>query len=629
MHNRSLKARLLLALALLWAPVPVLADDWPDVTDDPVPAVMPEPAEPPAAEEVTAVPDPFVPPAAGPAAPPFVAGQVLTAAQLAAALAAPTIQGGSINAAPVGASLPNTGRFTSLQAEGNLLQTAGTATFGGASVFQVGDNTAIKRVILNSYMAPSTGKLDPVLLSQGNAFGTITNNASVATIRAFNVNGDSINAQGAQGGGLTANYFGHTISAGAVGGRTTLFTYLYHSGATTLGTGNQFYVSVGGFATSVASAGGTTGLRKGNLFGSNFGAFLKAGAGLYWHQVVGQELNVAVSTGAGVVDKIGLQIVQAGYDEVAATGTDAGMVFAANTTGGQAIGWKQAITFGANHGGWPLNPAGTLIGTGEQNKALTARYPMVTANGIDFASIPVKFTGRALATPGFSVDGSGQVTVGSNVIGWSSTGLTIGAAGKVGALSSINAAGINYRVGDILRDFSEGVWEVASVNGTGGITGLTMVKAPTDTDTSTPGNPRGLGGGMGTGASINMTWSTADQVRITGHLRLAVSTVAAAGTTQGTATVIPPGVSAVTVTSSGGSASGVKLPPGVVGMQMTVQSATSNGNAISIFPASGEAISAPGPAGVTNSPITISFATGSMTFTCFATGVWSLTGIFG
>ena len=54
----------------------------------------------------------------------FTDGNILTAAQLNSALAAPTITGGSINGAPIGATTPSTGAFTSLS-------TTGAATIGG------------------------------------------------------------------------------------------------------------------------------------------------------------------------------------------------------------------------------------------------------------------------------------------------------------------------------------------------------------------------------------------------------------------------------------------------------------------------------------------------------------------
>lgn len=65
----------------------------------------------------------------------FTPGQILTATQLNAALAAPAITGGSINGATVGASTPGTGKFTTLGATGVISTsntTASSSTTTGA-----------------------------------------------------------------------------------------------------------------------------------------------------------------------------------------------------------------------------------------------------------------------------------------------------------------------------------------------------------------------------------------------------------------------------------------------------------------------------------------------------------------
>lgn len=441
---------------------------------------------------------------AGPAAPLFSPAQTLTAAALNAALAAPTITGGSINGSIIGASNAQTGRFTGLTVLGPLTTT-------GTDAWVVGDVSTRKTFRHVSFLSPSAGVMSPLFLVDGNAFGTITSSAAVATLRAFNVNSDTVNASLAQGGGLTHNYFGSTVSAGSVGGRTNVFAFLLHQGSAP-GAGNKFHVALSGFAESTGSAGGVSGTPAGNLFGLNTSALLRTGSGLFFEQVVGAEINVGAQTGTGVLDKVGLQIVQWDTDAVAASRSEIGLLFAAQVYN-QVIGWRQGIAFGAQHGSWPMHPDGALISLGEQAKVLPARYPMVVARGVDFASVPAKFTATAFASPGFSVDGTGQVMLGSNTIGWSGTGLSLGAAGRVGTLSSIAAGGTGYRVGDIVRGPDGGVYEVATVSA-GAITALTTIKAPTITSGAAPSNPRTLAGGMGTGATINLTWALADSIAI-------------------------------------------------------------------------------------------------------------------
>ncbi|CAB4137657.1 hypothetical protein UFOVP326_48 [uncultured Caudovirales phage] len=456
-----------------------------------------------------------------PAAPAFVDGITLNAALLNAALAAPTIGGGTINGAVIGGILPMPGTFTALTASGAVTLT-GAITATGTGAWAIGDGNARKTFTHTSHLAVSAGRLSPLFLVHGNAFGTITDNINLASVRAFNVNSDSINAEGAQGGGLTHNYFGSTVSAGSVGGRTNLGTYLLHQGSTP-STGNKFHVALAGFADATGSAGGAAGLGNsaGNLFGLNVSARLKAGSGIYWEQAVGAEINVGTDATTAVNDKVGLQIVQWGTDAVPANRTEAGLVFAAQvgTGGNQVTGWKHAILVGVNHGTWPMHPTGTIMGFGEQNRLLAARYPLVVANGIDFATVPAKFTARAFASPGFAVDGTGQMVVGSNTIGWGASGLTLGAAGRVGTVSGIAAGGTGYRVGDIVRGPDGGVYEVATVSA-GAITGLTTIKAPTITSGAAPSNPRALLGGMGNNAAINVTWAEAPGIVLDGQVSM-------------------------------------------------------------------------------------------------------------
>lgn len=459
-----------------------------------------------------------------PAAPPFQATTRLSAAALNAALAAPTILGGSINGVPIGAGTAHTGRFTNLTVMGELATTTSNA-------WAVGDGTVRKPFTHTSYLSPDSGVMRPLFLVQGNAFGTITSNATTSNLRAFNVNADTANANAAQGGGLNANYFGHTVSPGSVGGRTTLNVFLNHAGSTQ-GTGNRFHVAMAGFAHASGTAGGTAGNgnAKGHLFGANFSSLLATSAGQYWEQAVSAEFNVGARTGTSVNEKIGIQVVQWATDAVAASRTESGLLFVSQPSI-TVPGWSKMVQAGAFHGVWPVRPTGSLFALDEANPEFV-QVPMVAANGIDFATVPAKFTAAAFASPGFRVDGAGQMVLGSNTIGWSSAGLNLGAVGKVGAVSSIAAGGTGHQAGAIVRDTHGGVYEIATVS-SGAITGLTVIKAPTITSGSAPSNPRALSGGKGGGATVNLAWTDAKTITATGDLAL-VGQFNGGGTTKTT-----------------------------------------------------------------------------------------------
>ena len=451
---------------------------------------------------------------------PFLPNQVLTAAALNAALAAPIITGGTINGSVIGLSNPAGGGFTTLTTAGTSTFNGGLVRFLGASGVTIGDNTSVQPFVVNGFIAPIGGLLTPAVLMQGNAFGTITSGA-LSSARVMNINADSVNADGAQGGGFYGLYMGHVLSAGARGGRTTLFSLLTQTAATV--PGDNFYVAQAAFADANSSAGGAAGfgLDQGQLFANNFSSILKTGAGLYWGGVVGSEINVSAQVGTGVTYKVGLQVVKWLHDAVQANAVEAALAVI-NQSGGTATGWKQALIVGGNHGWWPIDPAGDIVGLGAVNVHLGAGPPIKAGYGINFIGQPISFATAAFASPGFLVDGAGQMTLGPATLGWSAAGLVAGAVGQAAVLSGVAAGGTGHVVGSILKDTHGGLWEIATAPA-GVLATLTMLKAPTITSGSAPANPRALSGGVGVGATINLTWSAADRVTLTGRVVLASS----------------------------------------------------------------------------------------------------------
>ncbi|MBW9102962.1 beta strand repeat-containing protein [Paraburkholderia phenoliruptrix] len=83
----------------------------------------------------------------------FTSGQVLTASQLNAALAAPTITGGSIDGAPIGASVPATGSFTTLVTSGSATLHGVTAPATGQ--FYAGSGASISRIQDRLFVGPA------------------------------------------------------------------------------------------------------------------------------------------------------------------------------------------------------------------------------------------------------------------------------------------------------------------------------------------------------------------------------------------------------------------------------------------------------------------------------------------
>jgi hypothetical protein len=269
----------------------------------------------------------------------------------------------------------------------------------------VGDGTARQPFVHSSYISPVSGLMSTAPFSVGgNAFGTVTSGA--AFFRQFNVDTDTVNSSAATGGGVNVNYFGHTISAGAVGGRTTHSVFMSQQGVTTSAAG-QFYVAGACFGEAAHSAGGTAGAGngRGNLFATNHSARLKTGAGLYWESLVGEEVDVSVQTGTSVAYKVGFKVVQWADDAVAGTVADYAIGIS-NQASGTAPGWSVGFAVGSPEGWWPIIATGTILGT--YAATIGGGPAMAAAYGVDFSA--VTFSTAAFKSTGFEVDGIGRTT---------------------------------------------------------------------------------------------------------------------------------------------------------------------------------------------------------------------------
>lgn len=269
----------------------------------------------------------------------------------------------------------------------------------------VGDGTARQPFVHSSYISPVSGLMSTAPFSVGgNAFGTVTSGA--AFFRQFNVDTDTVNSSAASGGGVNVNYFGHTISAGAVGGRTTHSVFMSQQGVTTSAAG-QFYVAGACFGEAAHSAGGTAGAgnTRGNLFATNHSARLKTGAGLYWNSLVGEEVDVSVQTGTSVAYKVGFKVVQWVDDAVAGTVADYAIGIN-NQASGTAPGWSVGFAVGSPEGWWPIIATGTIHGT--YAATIGGGPAMAAAWGIDYSA--VTFSSGFLRSTGFLVDGAGTTT---------------------------------------------------------------------------------------------------------------------------------------------------------------------------------------------------------------------------
>ena len=276
----------------------------------------------------------------------------------------------------------------------------------------VGDSTARQPFVHSSYISPVSGLMStaPFFLG-GNAFGTVTSGA--AFFRQFNVDTDTVNSSAANGGGVNVNYFGHTISAGAVGGRTTHSVFMSQQGATTSAAG-QFYVAGACFGEAAHSAGGTAGAgnARGNLFATNHSARLKTGGGLYWNSVCGEEVDISIQASAAAEYKVGFKVVQWADDAVSGSTADYAIGIGKQANG-TAPGWDFGYVANGPEGWWPIKSTGTIFGA--YAPIISGGPAMAAAYGVDFSA--VTFSTAAFKSTGFTVDGIGNTTVGDLLLG--------------------------------------------------------------------------------------------------------------------------------------------------------------------------------------------------------------------
>ena len=187
-------------------------------------------------------------------------------------LSGATVSGGAINGAPLGASSPASGTFTTLTANNGLTVSGGTVNLTGITVSNAGVVTTID-INGGTIDAASIGRTAPGLgafptlsatgqitssLATGTAPMSIASTTLVANLNADAVDGVSVSAGSA--GGVTYQSDGSTLSASAVGTSGQLLTS-GGSGAPTwtgLSTGKILVGSLGGVPAEVTMGGDAT-----------------------------------------------------------------------------------------------------------------------------------------------------------------------------------------------------------------------------------------------------------------------------------------------------------------------------------------------------------------------------------
>lgn len=118
----------------------------------------------------------------------------------------------------------------------------------------------------------------------------------------------------------------------------------------------------------------------------------------------GMEIDLNAEAGSNLVDKLGLLITFATTDAVAGTRDDIGIALDGSSS---TVKFHTGLSFGRSGGTYAIAASGTMIfaeGTGGSG--------FTVANGLDWHL--GTFTNSAIKTPGFTVDGTGNVSLGES-----------------------------------------------------------------------------------------------------------------------------------------------------------------------------------------------------------------------
>lgn len=197
--------------------------------------------------------------------------------------------------------------------------------------------------------------------------------------------------------------FGHAVmlrtdGPDVEGTRTAIYGENRLLQPTSASNANRFYAGIGGVARASSGDGGTsTSDYKGAFFGGYFAAVVDPGV-QFLANATCLELNPAVQAGSSVGYKSAIQIASLPGDVVQGTGVDAAITISRNVG---AVGWRDGFLFTDANGLQPFN-AGSTIMRAEYSGARQTIVSGINLTGYDFS-------GNAFSSPGFAVNGSGDV----------------------------------------------------------------------------------------------------------------------------------------------------------------------------------------------------------------------------
>jgi len=228
----------------------------------------------------------------------------------------------------------------------------------------------------------------------------------------------------------------------------------------------------------------------------------------------------AVTTGGSTYRKLGGSLVRLLADgQPGGGGLDTALLITSQLGLPVTGGWNYGFAFGDGISDWPMAKTGTLIWASARTPSGTTTTqvsPALLTRGIDLSLIDfADQSGYSLFMPGFSVSGTGTLSIGSAQLSYSSAGLTIDTVGYAGSGDVSVVSGGNgvsggssgkYFIGDIVYDSYGGQHRVTGVSDiTGKVTSIVTIVEPFTTGTL-PATTQTTTGGSGSGLTVGVTW---------------------------------------------------------------------------------------------------------------------------
>jgi hypothetical protein len=430
---------------------------------------------------------------------------------------------GSIAAGTTLTMYPNTGNTLNLN-------TANDAGLPWLIPLQVSRSTGVVNFnegmsVVTPYTQQPSGlhSVQPIFLTASNWAGSATSSdGTFFKFHRINILTDDMDVGDA---GTIGLHLHHAYGgAHTTGGRVAQAIELYQTpGFTTtggVGSGiNSQRIALNLAVTAGENAGGTgptSGQASGSLYAlATYSRLLATGfqgyvtGATFYNELNGINLNIGAQAGTSVAVKHGVNIAQLSDDAVQGSVEDAAIQFGAQP--GSSAGWKNFLALGNVQGKYPGDPNGALWGTYRSFDPA----PMRQAYGLDWRDIA--FSTAPIATPGFQVDGSGNVSSGALVITTIPGTTSIDAAlVSVTNTTVVSSGTTTWTAGMSVYDASRNHWLCTATDATDGvsagrITGISAVPiGPAYVTAFPPPNPVSVTDQSGhQTATLNLTWTAA------------------------------------------------------------------------------------------------------------------------